>query len=378
MIRWIEKQRSIIDFTLSALLRRKGKNVSLLIVYTVVVFVLASAVFFTHAMKHEASLILQGTPEVVVQRLMAGRHDPIPLAYARVIARIRGVASVEGRLWGYYYDPVVGANYTFMASPHAPSADQSIVIGRGLSRQRQIHEGDMLSFQGHDGRPRTFVVSGTLAHESELVSADLVVMSEKDFREFFGLARPYATDLVVNVKNPQEIATIVRKIAELLPDTRPIVRDEMARTYDAVFDWRGGVLIIVFLASLLAFAILAWDKASGLSAEERREIGVLKAIGWETSDVLLMKVWEGMAISLLSFFLGIILAWLHVFWGKAVVFAGALKGWSTLYPDFRLTPYVSLSQVALLFFLVVAPYTVAAMLPSWKSAIVDPDAIMRS
>ena len=44
---WIEKQRSILDFTLSSLLRRKGKNISLFVVYTLVVFILASAMFFT-------------------------------------------------------------------------------------------------------------------------------------------------------------------------------------------------------------------------------------------------------------------------------------------------------------------------------------------
>jgi hypothetical protein len=49
------------------------------------------------------------------------------------------------------------------------------------------------------------------------------------------------------------------------------------------------------LAAILAFAILAWEKASGLSADEKREIGILKAIGWETGDVLKMKFWEGPA-----------------------------------------------------------------------------------
>ena len=378
MARWIEKQRNIIDFTLSALLRRKGKNISLLVVYTIVVFTLASAIFFTHAMKEEASLILRGTPEMVVQRLMAGRHELIPPAYGRVISGIRGVTAVEGRLWGYYYDPVVGANYTLMVPRHAPPPEGSIVIGKGLSRQRQIYEGDMLSFRAHDGRPRSFVVQGILSPESELVSADLILISEKGFRDFFGLPRPYVTDLAVSVKNPQELVTIARKISEILPETRPIIRDEMTRTYDAVFDWRGGMVVVLFMTSLLAFAILAWDKASGISAEERREIGILKAIGWETSDVILMKVWEGLVVSLLSFLLGIVFAYFHVFSGSAFLFAQALKGWSTLYPVFRLAPFVGLAQVALLFFLTVVPYTVASMLPSWKSAVVDPDAVMRA
>ena len=49
---------------------------------------------------------------------------------------------------------------------------------------------------------------------------------------------------------------------------------------------------------MLAFAILAWDKASGLSAEEKREIGILKAIGWETGDIIRMKLWESLLIAL--------------------------------------------------------------------------------
>src|SRR5208282_3486308 len=136
MIPWIERQRSFIDFTVSCLLRRKGKNISLLVVYTVVVFILGSAVFFTQAMKREASLILQGAPEMVVQRVLAGRHDLMPLVNARVIGRIRGVDSVEGRLWGYYYDRTAEANYTFMVPRENPPGHGSIVIGSGVSRQR--------------------------------------------------------------------------------------------------------------------------------------------------------------------------------------------------------------------------------------------------
>jgi lipoprotein-releasing system permease protein len=54
-----------------------------------------------------------------------------------------------------------------------------------------------------------------------------------------------------------------------------------------------------------------------------------------------------------------------------------LKGWSTLYPDFKLTPFISGYQIAILFFFTVIPYTVATIIPAWRAATIDPDVIMR-
>jgi ABC-type lipoprotein release transport system permease subunit len=186
------------------------------------------------------------------------------------------------------------------------------------------------------------------------------------------------TDLTLQVKNPRELSTIAIKIAELLPDTRQILRDEILRTYDAVFNWRGGILVVILLGAMLAFIIFAWDKASGLSLEERKEIGILKAIGWETSDVILMKFWEGMVVSLSSFLAGIILAYVHVFFASSMLFEPVLKGWAILYPKFRMIPFIDASQIAVLFFLTVIPYTVATIIPSWRAATVDPDTVMRA
>jgi ABC-type lipoprotein release transport system permease subunit len=183
--------------------------------------------------------------------------------------------------------------------------------------------------------------------------------------------------MTLQVKNSRELSTIALKVAELFPDTRIILRDEILRTYDAIFNWRGGMMIVILLGALLAFIIFAWDKASGLSQEERKEIGILKAIGWETSDVILMKFWEGMVVSLSSFLAGILLAYVHVFLASSALFEPALKGWAILYPRFKIIPYVDASQVTTLFFLTVVPYTVATIIPSWRAATVDPDSIMR-
>ncbi len=377
MERWIERQKNMIDFTLSSLLRRKGKNTALILVYTAVVFMLASVVFFTHSIKKEASLILRGSPEIVVQKFVAGRHEPIPVGYMDAIKEIRGVRSVKGRRWGYYYDPVIGANYTVMVSEDGGPVPGKISIGRGISRMRLALEGDTIEFRAHDGNLITLEVGAIFSSRSELVSSDLVLISEADFARVFGVPNGRVTDLTLKVANAKELPTIAEKIAARLPDTRIILRDQILRTYDAVFSWRGGILIVIFLGALLAFIIFAWDKASGLSVEERKEIGILKAIGWETSYVILMKFWEGAAISLVAFFAGLLLAYGHVFFASTILFEPVLKGWAVLYPRFKPVPFIDASQIAALFFLTIVPYTVATIIPSWRAATVDPDSVMR-
>ena len=136
--------------------------------------------------------------------------------------------------------------------------------------------------------------------------------------------------------------------------------------------------LLILASTVISFIIFALGKATGLSAEERKEIGILKSIGWETSDVLLLKFWEGVVISLTALVVGVILAYAHVFFLSAPLFAQALKGWSMLYPRFQLVPVVDLYQLVVLFFFTVVPYTAATIIPCWRAATIDPDAAMRS
>jgi ABC-type lipoprotein release transport system permease subunit len=367
----------VLDFTLSSLWRRKGKNLALYLLYTVVVFSLASVMFLTASLKREAGLLLQGSPEMVVQRLVAGRHELIPASYAEPLRTIRGVATVRGRLWGYYYDSVSGANFTLLVPPTDRVDPGTVFIGNGVARARGVGRGDRLSFRTFTGVHVHLPIAGTFAEESELLTADLVLVSEEDFRQIFGIPEGSFTDLTLEVRNLRELATIAGKIQTRLPDTRTILRDDILRTYSAVFDWRSGLLILILAACVLAFAIVVWDKASGLSAEEKREIGILKAVGWETGDVILLKFWEGAVISLSSFLSGILLAYAHVYLAAAPLLAPVLKGWSTLYPRFRLLPVLDPYLLGVLFLLAVVPYTVATIVPSWRVATTDPGAAMR-
>lgn len=374
---WLEKQRYLIDFTLASLARRKARNLGLLGVYTVLVFVLASVALYTHALRQEAAKVLAASPEVILQRLVAGRHDLIPPGYIDKVGRIRGVQKKEGRLWGYYYDAVVKANYTFMVPNDGGVARGEIIVGPALERSRGLAAGNGVSFRSYSGKLHTFIVASVLPQASEIVSADLLLMHEDDFRAFFDYPAGHYTDIALTVANPQEVKNVALKLAAALPDSRPILRDEVLRTYASIFDWREGIVLALLSAAILAFGILAWEKASGLSAEEKREIGILKAIGWETGDVIKMKFWEGLLISLTAFLAGFVAAYLHVFYAGAALFEPVLKGWAVLYPEFRLTPQVDGLQVATLFFFTVFPYAAAVLVPIWKAAITDPDAVMR-
>lgn len=374
---WFIRQRHLIDFTLASLARRKGRNFGLYFVYALVVFVLAAVSLYGNALRQAADFVLAGSPEIVLQRMLAGRHDLIPPGYLEGIGRIRGVQKKEARLWAYQRDDSDGRVLLFMGRPASEVAPGSVMIGADLAAARGLAAGDRLAFRDAAGARQEFTVASVLTPDAALLSAALVLLDEDDFRRFFAYPAGHYTDIAMSVRNPLEVANVASKLSAALPDARPIMREEVQRTYENIFDWREGVLLTLLAGAILAFAIFAWEKAAGLSAEERREIGILKAIGWETGDVIRMKVWESLIVSLAAFVTGLLAAWLSVRYFGGGPLAAALKGWSVRYPDFPLHPPVNGLQLASLFFFTVLPYLAAVLVPIWKAAVTDPDAVMR-
>lgn len=383
----MKRQLQLLEYALASLWRRRGKSLAILSVYALTVAMLASILLCTDALRHSALQLLADAPELVVQRTLAGRHELIPLRYADTIRALPGVADVRPRFWGYYYDPISSSNFTFQAvDPKTASLpllagelplEGECVIGHGVAEARQIGIGDDLVMIDSSGTGTTLSVSGLFDSSSALLTNDLVLLRKNDLQQFFALPDDKATDLAVEVYNPRETETLAGKIALRHPDTRPLTRSELLRTYQAVFDWRSGMLLTLFAAALIAFCILAWDKATGLSAEERHEIGLLKALGWETSDVLTCKLWEGMALSLCALLVGLLAAWIHVFYLGAPLLAKVLRGWSVLFPPLELVPQIDLLQLGTLAFLTVAPYVASTIAPCWKAATTDPDSVLR-
>ncbi|MFZ5796818.1 MAG: ABC transporter permease [Desulfobulbaceae bacterium] len=384
----MKNQLKILDFALTSLARRKYKSLAIITAFTVVVTALASILLFTGSLRREATFLLESAPDLIVQRTVGGRHDLIPVENAARIKAIPGVGEVSERYWGYYFDPLTGANFTVQGSEPGrktlsllegkmPENAGECAVGAGVARLKNSGVGGELILVNSENTGVLYEVVGVFRSDSDLLTNDLIVLSNDAVRNFFGLPPGMATDVAVQVFNRDEVQTAAAKIKKMLPDSRPITRTELARTYDMVFNWRGGMMLSIFSAALIAFCILAWDKATGISADEKQEIGILKAVGWDTSDVLALKFWEGMIIALTSYLLGSIAGYLHIYVFNAFLLAPAIKGWSVVFPEFRLTPYPDPYLFFTLGILAITPYVACTVIPSWKAAITDPDTIMR-
>ncbi len=392
----LEKQLNILDFSLTSLWRRKLKNLGIMLVFALVIFLLGSFQMLTGALTNSAHAVLENTPEITIQKMSAGRQEAIPLSYTEKLKSIYGIRAVIPRVWGYYFDESNLANFTVLAlehdsMPYATNLNLTLaqghfpkktepgtaVIGRSVHDILRLDNRRTFSLFRPDLTLKAFEVTGVFSQQTDLLSNDLIVMGLDDARDLFNIPATMASDLCVYVANPTEIETIAKKIARLLPDTRVLTKLQIQKTYQVVFSWRSGLASICLLTALAAFAILAWDKASGLSPEEKREIGILKILGWETGDILAVRFWESTLVSALAFIIGCTAAYIHVAFFDATLLKKVMVGWSVIHPTFRLLPSVTLADLLLIFTFSVLPYLGATVIPAWRCATVPPDSVIR-
>ncbi|WP_026998556.1 ABC transporter permease [Eisenibacter elegans] len=380
-----------LQYALQSLWRRPWRVVAIIGVYTLVVGFYASVVFFVNALQQESDRALGHLPELWVQQLAGGRLVPMKQSWVDSLQGIRGVRQIQPRLWGYNYDSPTGAVFTLMAADTLPPEGLSLLktlpqgqrlqpetawVGTGLLEMRELALGDDITLFDDSGEIRSFRIVGAFEAAADLLTRDLIVLHPYSARKMLGLAEDEITDLAISIHNPDEINNIGRKIDRQFAGIRVVTADELRSTYTALFSWRGGLFTYGTLLSLLAFLILIWQQATGMTAEERRELGVLKAIGWEISDVLQVKFWEAIVLSFTATMLGMMLAYGHVFVLGAPMLKQLLMGWSVLYPQYVLHPTLDYASWLTILALSVVPYVAATVLPAWRAAIIPPAEVM--
>jgi len=379
-------------FALASLRRRAGKAFALGFGLALTVMLVAAVIFLTDALRAESARAERAMPDVVVQRLIGGRPTVVAVSDVSSLRDIDGVTDVRPRVWGYLFLPALQGNVTIVGvRADAPRLDEHRVLGRGrdlspgkhemlvgdsLAQSLGLREGDTLGLP--TARPTPALrVAGTFRSDLDLYAADVVLCDDDDARALLGLDATQATDFALTVANPAERRVVADTALARLPGSRVLDKESLGRVYDLAYGRRGGLVLAAAIPALLALVLLAWDRASGLSPEERREIAVLKAVGFRTGDVLWARMFESFAVAAVATAVGLLLAYAWVFWVGAPGLRPVLVGWSVLYPEAALTPEVDVAQLLGIALTVVAPFVGLSIVPAWRAATLDPMEAMR-
>ena len=104
----------LIEYAINAILRQKYKSFFITTIFTLLIFLLTSVFFITNSIKYELDSTVDALPEIVVQKIKAGRHYDIDEDIQNDILEITGVVDVVARVWGYYYFENAGVNFSIV------------------------------------------------------------------------------------------------------------------------------------------------------------------------------------------------------------------------------------------------------------------------
>ena len=388
---------SLIEYALLSIIKRGVKNGFVFLILTFLVFLLSSVLMISDAIKYELHTTVSHLPEMTLQRLQAGKQVNIPMDRIDEILSIEGVQTAIPRIWGYYYFKPAGVNFSIVGidayeqqykeslqkivnenNITALEKSQSMLIGSGVQKiLQENHYQDFFNFTTTDGKWEKVFIQGVFHSDLSLEANDIILLPKNLAHIIFGIPETEVTDIVLKIDNLKEINTIISKINDLYPDIRTVTKDSIRISYQNIFDYKSGFFLTLFLVSAFTFFIIIYDKASGLSSEEKKEVGLLKALGWSIDHILEERFYESFFLSFFAFIVGIAFSIGYVFILDAPLLRDIFIGYSQLKPSFHLPFYLNFNLFAILFFLSVPVYVAAVLIPSWKISTLDADEVMR-
>ncbi len=385
----------MLDFSLNSLKRRFWKNISIYFIFTFLVALLFSIFLISASIKKELELTYESLPDIFLQKIVAGRMENSEIDRVFEIEDIAGVKSAFPRVWGYYYFARAGVNFSivgldFDLESFKNSYNKAIknfqdikssdfmIVGEGVKKiLEENYYKNSFNFIKPDGSFLNVKIAGVFKADSELESSDTILLPINLAREIFGLEDNEITDIVVKVPNPLEVQTVASKLRVMYPDSRVITKEDIKASYQNIFDYKSGVFLTLLITSIFAFFILVFEKASSMGKEQIKEIGILKALGWQIEDVLKLKFFESILISVSAYISGVLFSYFFVFILQAPVLRNIFTGYSVLKPTFKLIPVFDMGLFMTIFLATVPVYIAATIIPSWRAAVIDPEEAIR-
>ncbi len=378
------------------LFKERSRHLSVIVISVMILFLLSSALFISSSIRFSLEQTLNVQPDFVMNRTQGGTAVPTPLIWSDELLDIHGISKVTPRVYGRYFFEakkksflIVGVDF-FEEQGHeniqklidetdikAFFDGNNMLVGEGVKAYLHAHfYKDSYNFLTPKGQFENVHIFKELPSQSNLVANDMMVMPIDLARKILGYTEDESTDITFNVPNPDEWYMISDKVSALHYDLQVINKSDVEKSYENLYNYKGGFFLILFLILLGTFALILYQRYSMVYSSERRQIGLLRALGWSINDVLKLKFMETLLVILISFVIGIFIAYMYVFIWGAPLLKEIFLGGQNLSNSVTFMPVLDFSILTSIFLLYALPFIAAVLIPVWRVSVTDPKEAM--
>ncbi len=387
---------SFFHFLLLTLYKNRFFHATTLLMAAVLIFLLASGLFVVGSLQKQTFLNLAQQPEFVVRKLRGGRPVATDEQLLYALQEIRGVTAVRGRVHGRYDDPVfedtgfelVGIDIFEPSLTRTLrkltarefeklSPDQMLVSPAVKELLRQNYYESEYLFHRYEGGTMRMEIAGVIDRDYALQANDVMLLPMEKAREVLGLPYGTFTDIALEVPNELELDTIKQTILSRYANVEVIDKRKMAARYQTMYDMKSGVFLSLFTVVLLGFVLILYFKYSHVLSSAKREIGILRSLGWSINDLLRLKGFETLCVGSVAFMGGFIAAFIYVYGADAPLLGRIFLGYGELPVDYDFKPFFDPGLFAQLYLLFIIPFSAAVIVPVWRLCIIGAKEAMK-
>lgn len=378
----LRKHTNLFFEAAAAVLRNHSRSGVVLLCLIGVLLPFVTAMAVSEGVRQQAMISVESGADLYISREQYGQNGPVSLSLISELQKYPGVIKVVPRIVGRTYmgeelAVVVGIDNPDQLNPDSeikpPSSSQAL-IGQSLADRLDLKKGDEVRFFINPTIP--FNISEIIGPEHSMWSGSMVVIPFKDAEQIFKLPGK-ASELLLYCRpgTAEHIAERLGSLNRVWQPTPPLriqTKDIVRRYVGRGFTVQSGIFSMFYLTAF-GLAIPAILILSGLGHGTRsKEIGIMKATGWQTLEVLEMTAFENLLLALSGSLLTLILAmvWLKI--GNGIGIAPLFISGVGWVPEI-LIPSSFMPMPALFSFLFGFILTmVGTIIPTWKTAIIPP------
>lgn len=363
-----------------SILRNRARSlvVSACLVAVLLPFITAMAV--SEGIRAQSAISVHNGADLYISRAQYGRNGAIALAEVERFAKIPGVTSVVPRISGRTYmgeelATIVGIdNPQLLNSKSQQLKSGELLMGRLLAERLDLQKGDEVRFFLFPALP--FTIVDLLDGDLSIWASSLVILSFNDAATIFKLPG-YASEILLYTR-PGTADTIAEQLNglgkpwDMTPPLRIQTKSIVEQYINRGFDLQSGVFFLFYLTAF-ALSVPALLILSGFGRGARRkEIGILKATGWQTLEVMEMTCLENLLLALSSSMLTVVLAMLWLKLGNGIGVAPLFISGIDWVPAFQVPSLFTPMPVLFAFLFSLVLTMLGTIFSTWKTAITPP------